>query len=181
MGYNKKNGWPVHKGPPPFEPGDMITPKRGGYQYDNVQHRWPHGEYRRVKAITTDENGWYYTLTVWNPVAGRNSNYTPNNFERHPNKEVPAYTQLDEDTTVAYERIKYFGIKLNPPENHGVIDGAEVLSLDASTTPLRNTRHEVQADIGKHIQHGDQWLMVQTVAMIEGEAPRPPIRITEYK
>lgn len=164
MARNRSNNrWYVSKGHPPFEAGDRITPKSGGYSYDNAQHRWPHGEYRTVKAVTTDEDGKFYTLTVWNPVAGRNSNYTPNNFEKQDTK-----------TMAPYERTKYIGVKATD-------DGDIPYKEDCEFTEWRNSQHEVRCDIAKTIGAGDKWLVLQTVCLIEGEEPRPPIRVTEYR
>lgn len=160
MGRNRPNNrWYVSQGHPPFEVGDRITPKPHGYSYDNAQHQWPHGEYRTVKAITTDEDNRYYTLTVWNPVAGRNSNYTPHNFQKQ-----------DTEIMAPYERKKYLGIQV---DDKGDATGEH--------TQWRDSRHEVRVDVANRINPGDRWIVLETVCMIEGEEPRPPIRVTEYR
>lgn len=49
------------------------------------------------------------------------------------------------------------------------------------TTPLRTAKTQVMDDIKKIIKSGERWIVCQTVCMMEGEEPRPPIRMTEFR
>lgn len=151
-----------------FKEGDEVMCVT--HQYESIRF----GERRTVLEVIPNSNPWdlIKLRNAFSPIG--TSNYTSANFKLVKPKRKKEQEQM------AYERIKYFAIKLNDPDQHGNIDGATVLSVDV-TTPLRDSKHQVQIDVGKHIQHGEQWLLVSTVALIEGEAPRPPIRVTEYK
>lgn len=151
--------WWASKGRPHFDPGDLVTPN-GKFNYTG-NHAWASGEYRRVLFVSYNESGGYWELGVFNPNMNTVSRYNPANFTK--------------DSEMAYERTKYFAVKLNHPE-----DGLSYL-FSGDETQARDTRHEVQVDVGKIIKHGDRWLVCQTIMMIEGEEPRPPMRITEYK
>jgi hypothetical protein len=152
----------MHKGPPPIRAGDWISPSPSRYNYSGAQHRWPSGEWRKVHAVEIDENG-YYVLVVWNPVKGDFSRYTPYNFVEQENRKM-----------AGYERTKYIGARATE-------DGDIAYGGDREYTQWRNSQHEVRVDIAKVIGAGDKWLVLQTVCLIEGEEPRPPIRVTEYR
>lgn len=100
----------------------------------------------------------------------RTSEYDASNFElvRRPAKEK---------AMAAYEKTKYCAIRVG---NDEAIDGVTI-SGATDETEWRDTKHQVTVDVGKVIKEGERWLVLQTVMMIEGEEPRPPIRITEYK
>lgn len=163
-----KNRWPSHKGPPPFGIGDAITPC-GEYSYDNAQHKWPSGEYRAVVSVGLDDNGYNYVLGVYNPVSHRISYYTPTNFKKAD--------------TIMYEAAKYFAVKLqsqNTPIEHGLLlQSGGVMTAD--TSPLYGNVLQVQQFVEKQLQEGDRWLVVKTVALLEAEPPRPPMKRTDYK
>jgi len=169
-----KNLWYASMGRPPFEDGDLITPKRNSYRYPD----WPHGEYRPIIRVTLDSyDGSRWTLAVLRPGRNSVSFYNPHNFEKK------------DAEMAAYEKTKYFAMKLSDgiqETNHGLrLDthtiGPGDMALTEYTTPLRDHRTQVQGDVKARIAEGDRWLVVQTVCLIEGEEPRPPIRITEYK
>jgi len=87
-------------------------------------------------------------------------------FVRRPQKENAEMA--------AYERTKFIGVRATE-------DGNIDASSNREQTSWRDTKHEVRVDVAKIISEGEKWIVVQTVMMIEGEEPRPPIRITEYR
>lgn len=155
----------------------MVTPN-GNYPYPG----WPQGEYRRVLEVRLEPyEGRFWVLVVLKPGASMVSSYNPHNFEKQ------------ECAEMAYEKTKFFAMKMNPGQLPGnatdlglrlypvMVGSLSDIHSDAMTTPLRDSRHEVRVDVTKLIAEGDRWLVVQTVCLIEGEEPRPPIRVTEYK
>lgn len=153
----------------------MVTPN-GNYRYGG-NHAWPRGEYREVHSVELDYEEKFWTIQIWNPHLRQYSRYNPRNFEKRDNTEM------------AYEATRYFAVKLSPGDQQDgqplslapITPGVGDMHSSADTTPLRKTRHEVKVDVQKIVQEGDRWLVVQTVCLIEGEEPRPPIRVTEYK
>lgn len=78
---------------------------------------------------------------------------------------------------MAYERKQWIGLKLDPSSN----SVAAAIGEPLDNTPMLNSQHEVRVEVQKRIEAGDHWIVLETVAMIKGEDPRPPISITEYK
>ena len=77
---------------------------------------------------------------------------------------------------MAYERTKYFAMKLDPGRSD------ELPVMGETATKLRDTASMVKRDIEMMgISQGDRWMIFQTHSLLEAEPPRPPIRITEYK
>jgi hypothetical protein len=76
------------------------------------------------------------------------------------------------------ERTKYFAMKL-ASDYHLHEDG--VVFDETSGTLLRGSKHQTALDVTRIIKEGEKWLVLQTVQLMEGQPPRPPIAITEYK
>lgn len=167
MGRYRRSGtsyWRHKDGHPPFNAGDTVT-LNGNYKYPG----WGVGEARTVIAVNYSENEDRWTLAIANPQSPFGvSNYNPHNFMKGP--------------ATMYERIKYFAAKIVDGDMLEIqINGETSRNGDIMNTEMRDSKHQVQVDVAEVIKHGDKWLVLQTVAMIEGEEPRPPIRITEYK
>lgn len=158
MAKSNRRWWTAY-GRPPFDPNDWITPN-GNYGYSG-NHEWPKGEARQVLAVAINESGGYWELAVWNPNMKAVSRYNPGNFKTITKQEAPM---------AAYERTKYFASRI---DENGAILGAHTSFTDTKS----ETIHNVKSMIGE----GQRWLVLQTVCLVEGEEPRPPIRITEYK
>jgi len=179
MSFNRNTKvWRGRHNRPPFQKGDEITPNCQ-YSYDNKQHRWPVGEYRTIIEVEYDDvkDGW--VLAVFNPVVGRVSRYTPYNFTTHSVK--PKENKMTEKT-------KFFAVRSHTTDTNLGICSDNTLSVDGipadyhgDTTPLRDSRHQVAKDIADHIQADDVWYVVQIIARVEAEPPRPPMRTTEYR
>lgn len=161
-----------------FMEGDVV--RCLAHHYSGVQF----GEYTSVVKVSHQPHTGNELITLKNSCSPYGtSDYDASNFKLHfrPKRNRPMATA---------ERTKYFAVKLNPAYIHD--DGGLVfdevgkihpgdIAGGLSTTPLRNSQHEVRVDVNKRIAEGDKWLVVQTVALLEGEEPRPPIRVTEYK
>lgn len=163
-----KNTWRGSMGRPPFEVGDWVRPN-GNYPYQGWKDRAP----RRVEAVNYDEMSDRWTLEIKNPMSPYNgySNYTPRNME------LVSRPYRTEEPKVAYERKQWIGLKLDPSSN----SVAAAIGEPLDNTPMLNSQHEVRVEVQKRIEAGDHWIVLETVAMIKGEDPRPPISITEYK
>jgi hypothetical protein len=159
--------WRGALGKPPFETGDMITPNdRYGY---GGNHKWPAGEYRRVQNVVYHETSNHWTLRIWNPSMARYSEYNPHNFKKQEADMAP------------YEKTKFFAAKICDGVIEAQIDGECSREGGPLNTQFRDHKSAVIADVSKIIKQEEQWVILQTVALIEGEEPRPPIRVTEYR
>jgi len=157
--------WKGREGRPDFEGGDMITPN-GNYRYGG-NYKWPTGEYRQVLGVVYNTDYDYWSLEVFNPELRVVSKYNPRNF-------------IKEHETVAphYQKTKYFAMKLDLASPNSDV---ELTFIEMSETPLRDTASMVKKDVEAVLGEGDKWIILQTHSLLEAEAPRPPIRITEYK
>lgn len=109
--------------------------------------------------------GWYYAYNF--EVINRLN--SKQRFQLHQAKR-------EEQMTNAYEKTSYFGVKLV------TCDPSSFLAIDPEgQTVLRPTKHEAIKDVQSAISIGERWMVLQTVALIEPQDPRPPIIITEYK
>lgn len=165
------------QGPPPLSAGDWVCPKISSY------YGWRKQEPRQIEEVVYFEEADRWTYRICNPTSEKGySNYNVNNFYKVGD------AHYGEHKMAAYEKTKFFAMKIASPY------GTESLSFEATsvfhpgdmartlhTTPLRDHQSAVRADVSSRIQEGDRWLVVQTVCMFEGEPPRPPIRVTEYK
>lgn len=179
--------------------GDWVVPN-GNYNYP----KWPRNEPREVKEVVRDEDNGNYTLRIWNPFKTNGagfSHFNPDNFRVVPRRD-------DEDQNMVKEQIadRFFAIKLNRnpedvrikqedvphtlslgyDENGGfhladVNTNHEVDENHYDTTPLRDSRTKVTNDVRDLIQHGERWVICEAIAFIDGEPPRPPIKITEIR
>lgn len=152
------NRWWSSKGRPPFNAGDYIVPN-GVYDYGG-NHKWPHDDAREVLFVSLNQSGGFWELGVFNPNMNTVSRYNPANFKQE-NAEM-----------AAYERVKFTAVRLN---EDGHIDPTFVYNA------WHDSKHEARVEVAKIIEHGERIVVVQTVMLIEGEEPRPPIRVTEYK
>lgn len=158
--------WTKEHGHPPFKAGDMVG-LNGNYRYPG----WAHGEQRVIIEVEYSEFEDRWALAISNPQSPYGvSKYNPRNFTK-------------DTVNMAYERTKFFAAKItNGDLIDAQLDGEMSNDVgDPLNTPMRDSKYQVQQDVAKIIKHGEKWLVLQTVAMIEGEEPRPPIRITEYK
>lgn len=184
FGRNKSR-WYSSYGRPPFSKGDFVTPAPGRYAYSGKQHMWRVGEYREVLDVIQNLNqDW--VLVIENPVCARTSEYTPKNFIKRE-----GVTHV----TAGFARTQYFAVKLNlgqAPEQSGISDNGGLWLSDVNkdhetdvnhydTTPLRLSRQEVLSEIKERIEAGESWVICQTLALVQGEPPRPPIRVTELR
>lgn len=150
------------QGRPPFEAGDRVTPN-GNYKYRG----WGHSEFRDIESVDYDEEFDRWTIRIKNHLSPLGySNYSPNNFQQS------WYDREQRKTPkMAQERSKYIGIR---------IDAEGIPRVELGFTPWMDTRHQAQVFVGQMIDTGQRWIVMQTVQMMEGEEPRPPIKITEY-
>lgn len=188
MAYKNHNRsrWYESMGHPPFAKGDYITPDQSWSYYAGKQHMWPHGEFRVIKSVRKNLNG-DWVLAVHNPVVGRLSEYSPKNFIKQE-----GMTHV----MAGFARTKYFAVKLNmsstAPEEHGLADNGGLHLADVNTDPaedsnhndttrLRDSRQEVLQDVKMLIEGGEKWAICQMLAVVDGEPPRPPVRVTELR
>jgi hypothetical protein len=196
MSRKKNNQWDYGNinNPPPFRKGDYVIPTLADSRYPG----WKGMEPREIEDVVFDvydgsTGRWRYK--IWNPVKpiyltdilrhatgvkpdsyGGYSLYNPANFELYH------CNQSKEDTTMSYRQTRFFAMQVLGEDTMGgfnVVDkGAESPIV---TTPLRAHQSEARKDVKDQIREGEQWVVCQTVCLIEGEAPRPPIRVTEFR
>lgn len=81
---------------------------------------------------------------------------------------------------MAYERTKYFVAVVDEVKSTPTF-----MVPDAETVgPLRDTKSEALKDAETRIRGDDagkKLVILQTIAMIQEEDPRPPLKITEYR
>ncbi|QIG70487.1 hypothetical protein PP744_gp024 [Rhizobium phage RHph_N38] len=86
----------------------------------------------------------------------------------------------DTKTMAAYEKTKYFVAVVDEEKTT-----PQFLVLDVeSVGPLRDMKSEAFSDARIRIRADDagkKLVILQTIALVEEEDPRPPIKITEYK
>ena len=185
----------------PYIAVDQWVMQSGKYNYPG----WPREEYRQVKEIVHDEDNGCYSLRIWNPKKTNGAGwslYSPNNFFV-----VPAPLESEEHE-MAKEQTndRFFAIKLNRnPEDVGIkqedVPHALSLGYDENggfhladvntnhevdenhydTTPLRDSRTKVTNDVRDIIKHGERWVLCEAIAFIDGEPPRPPIKLVELR
>lgn len=90
-------------------------------------------------------------------------------------KRVQAAEPKKEAKTVAYEKTKYFGILTVDT------DGCSELQLGDRRTNLCDSKSEALKLTQELMGKGETWIILQTIALLEPEVPRPPIKITEYR
>lgn len=157
--------WRVHQGKPPFNAGDLVTPISRGY------HGWYVGDTREVKYIHYDEFNDRVTIVIDNPKSPYGeSKYNPNLLR----VVTPAHKRNE---GMAYEKKQWIGLKIDPSYS----SVAEAIGHPQDNTAMLNSQHEVRVEVAKRVREGDHWIVLETVAMIKGEPPRPPISVTEYK
>ncbi len=130
-----------------FKEGDVVKCR----VYDYASYNY--GDFAVI--IKVNEN----TLTIRNDASPYGtSDYVKNNwiFVRRPQKK---------DNQMAYEKTKYFGIKMT----------------SIGKTEMYDHQSEVRTTIKERLQEGEQWIIVQTLCMIEYAEPKPPIKVTEYR
>ena len=165
-----------------FQEGDYVRCDCCSYSSLTFGHRY------RVLGVTRSAKG-NELLTLKNKHSPYGtSDYDARNFTLHQRQENAEMA--------AYEATKFFAVKLRTDyreqtDYHEQTDGLALetiqrsapgdMSLHVHSTPLRSHRTQVQSDVKARIAEGDRWLVVQTICLIEGEEPRPPIRVTEYK
>ncbi|QIG76550.1 hypothetical protein EVC27_025 [Rhizobium phage RHph_I1_6] len=92
----------------------------------------------------------------------------------------PAAEDTRRETMAAYEKTKYFVAVLDEEQTTPQF---LVLNMD-SVGPLRDMKSEAFTDARTRIRADDagkRLVILQTIALVEEEDPRPPIKITEYK
>lgn len=186
--------------PPSILAGDWVVPN-GNYSYS----KWPKTEPRQVKGVLRDEDSGYYVLRIWNPFKTNGAGFSlfnPDNFrvasQPEPSEDTPMTTEKTQD--------RFFAIKLNRnPEDVGIkqedVPHALSLGYDENggfhladvnpdheadvnhydTTSLRDSRTKVTNDVRDIIKHGERWVICEAIAFIDGEPPRPPIKLVELR
>lgn len=149
---------------PEIKVGDMVVPN-GRHKYGGL-HKWPSNEPRRVSAVRLEDHPTpYWTISVWNPQLDKYSNYDPRNFK---------VVNPEENGEIGMaQRAVYYAVDFT--ENKEGY-GPESRTIRGPYS----TKHEARVDVATIIHEGDKWVIMQTIMLIEGEPPRPPIRITDY-
>lgn len=136
----------------PFRKGDIVRCV--------VDH---YSEYNRGDVATVyGTNGHLIMLAnVQSPVCF--TEYHSSNFVLYKrNYQMPAY-----------EKTKYFASEIEDTE--------KLMFIIDSRTPLRDHQSETISDVKSIIRKDQRYMILKTVALIEYEEPKPPIKITEYR
>ena len=186
--------------PPSIVDGDWVVPN-GNYSYP----KWPRDDPRQVKEVVFDGENRTYTLKIWNPFKTNGAGYShfnPDNFrvvsrpdhlESNMAKEPTTdrffaiKLQYNPDDAAAAEPEKLPHVPLLGKAENGGFHLADVNpdhEEDVNhydTTPLRESRTKVTNDVRDIIKHGERWVICEAIAFIDGEPPRPPIKLTELR
>lgn len=167
--------------PPPFRKGDWVVPSKARTKYPG----WHPAVPRQIAEVVWDGDERYgrWSYRIFNPQKNSQymdgySHYNPDNFELASNKLL--------GTTPMTQKAQFFAIRLQEEQTtgDGSLEITDVRNTDAGaihTTPLYDTKQDVVELVRSRILHGERWMVLQTVCLLEGEEPRPPVRITEYR
>lgn len=105
------------------------------------------------------------------------SDYKASNFRLYKRETTETIPDM------AYEKTKFFAVETDPEKDRIMTDSGDcILHFGGRrTTPLRNLKYETLNDIKDQISAGEKWMVFQTIALVEGEEPKPPIKVTEYR
>lgn len=150
--------------------GDLVRCMT--HEYDSI----PYMSIRRVLEVIQGPYGPLIKLRNPKSPCGT-SDYKASNFrlvKRVTTERIP---------DMAYEKTKFFAVEMDPNLDNSVSPTGEVRLVHSGrrTTPLRNLKYETLNDVKKEIEAGEKWMVFQTIALVEGEEPKPPIKVTEYK
>lgn len=155
--------------------GEKRIPMKGDYVKCLVRHfeEYAYGDKATVLDVYKDvDNGnWKICLPNSGSPVGHTW-YLAENWK--------LLTRVKEQNMAAYEKTKYFVAVVNEFESTPTF-----LVPDPSTIgPMRDTKSEALRDAETRIRADDagkKLIILQTIALIQEEDPRPPIKITEYK
>jgi hypothetical protein len=95
-------------------------------------------------------------------------------------KHLAHYGNNEETKKVAYEKTKYFAAVINEEASTPTFLVPDVDFVG----PLRDSKSEALKDAEIRIRGDDagkKFIILQIIALIQEEDPRPPIKITEYR
>lgn len=150
--------------------GDIVRCKT---HYESI----PYGETRRVQAVVRGPYGLLITLNNPTSPCGT-SDYKASNFSLVRRAYPGERTEM-----ASFERTHFFAVQMDPDKDRLRTDNDNTIMLmgGGTVTPLRHNKSETLADIKDQVRPGEKWMVFQTIALVEGEEPKPPIKVTEYK
>ena len=144
-----------------FEEGDWVRCR---------VHDYVGTAYNQVKQVLAIHDNVITLKNRCSPYG--TSDYLAHNFSFVRKGKIK---EIEKDEPMAaYEKTKYFGMKVIPNTGIVTID-------DLHQTGLFDHKSEAINKIKEYITEGEQWLVLQTIAMVQFEEPKPPIIVTEYK
>lgn len=187
-----KNPFRDRNKPPPFRPGDKVTPARGKRCYA----KWYYGEYRVVSDVVYDEENGQpgsWVLVIFNPLKADlaeprcYSKYNPMNFcgEFPPGPSSPSapWEPLVNCRCIIKEKepmalaATYIGVRVTSPDDYA---SSEAPKYEVVTKPYPNLA-EIQQVIEADLNAGEEVIIFRAVMKLEGLPPRPPIRRTDFR
>lgn len=149
-----------------FKTGDIVTCNVDVYQSKK------RGEKCKVLGIEVSAHNNALLILENTMTDYGTSPYKAENFSLYQRGKEP---KKKETKHMGYERTQYFGIRIAFKDESGILfDNDRVTNMcNGKTEALKQVQDVMAKD--------ETWMILQTVAMLEPEDPRPPIKITEYR
>jgi hypothetical protein len=145
-----------------FQKGDVVTCDYSGYQMYGI------GSKAKVLDVVISSNG-NELITLKNDLTEYGStDYLARNFSlvHRPKKKEEPMADYNQKTF-------YFAMRRTESD--------QLEFFQSTRTPLREQKSQAIQDAKQSMQEGEEWMVLQAVAMLKHEEPKPPIIITEYR